>query len=78
MTIQSREKSNSAAFVICPQCGRKDDIDRLMGSYLCNRCELVFSRREATMALIIVRLQEEIRNMLAELEKLRTRPRREE
>jgi hypothetical protein len=54
VTLQSRE--NGPVFVICPQCGKKDDVSPLMGSYLCNRCEMVFSRREATQALIIVRL----------------------
>ena len=42
----------------------------MMSWYLCNRCELTFSPREAKLALIIVRLQEEIRKLLEELEEI--------
>ncbi len=74
MTLQSREITGSGpVVVICPQCGKKDGIEPLMSSYLCNRCELVFSRREAKQMLIIVRLQEEIRKLIEELEGCRKR-----
>lgn len=61
------------AHAICPQCGKKDDVVPLMSWYLCNTCELAFSPREAKQALIIVRLQEEIRKLLEELDGYRKR-----
>jgi hypothetical protein len=65
MSGAKQEKTISA---ICPQCGRKDDVVPMMSWYLCNRCDVTFSPREAKQALIIVRLQEEIRKLLEELD----------
>jgi hypothetical protein len=75
MRTMSGERQEKTVSAICPQCGKKDDVRLMMNSYLCNRCELVFSPREAKQSLIIVRLQEEIRKLLEELDGYRKRAR---
>jgi hypothetical protein len=69
------KRETAAVSVICPQCSKKDDVVMMMSWYLCNRCEVTFSPCEAKQALIIVRLQEEIRKLLEEVDGYRKRAR---